>query len=162
MSSKLPSSQTIIYQLILFLSFSLSVNYFTELKIVNFFSYVLFHLTLIYFMFYYFNFFLFFLYFLYGIFFDIFLINYISPHLISFLILISLFYLLKKYLLNLSSNRISFIILLIALILFALEALISYTFFNYPIDYKNLTNIFLTTTVIFIPILLLFSKIDKI
>ena len=162
MSSKLPSSQTIIYQLILFLSFSLSVNYFTELKIVNFFSYVLFHLTLIYLMFYYFNFALFFLYFLYGIFFDIFLINYISPHLISFLILISLFYLLKKYLLNLSSNRISFIILLIALILFALEALISYTFFNYPIDYKNLTNIFLTTTVIFIPILLLFSKIDKI
>ena len=150
MSSKLPSSQTIIYQLILFLSFSLSVNYFTELKIVNFFSYVLFHLTLIYLMFYYFNFILFFLYFLYGIFFDIFLINFISPHLISFLILISLFYLLKKYLLNLSSNKISFIILFI-----------SYTLFNYPINYESLRNIFLTTTIIFIPVLLLFSKIDK-
>ena len=162
MSSKLLSSQSIIYQLILFFSFSLSVNYFTELIIVNFFSYVLFHLTLIYIMFYYFNFILFFIYFLYGIFFDFFLINYISPHLISFLILISLFYFLKKYLLNLSSNKISFIILVIALILFSLEAFLSYILFNYPIDYENLRNIFITTAIIFIPTLLLFSKIDKI
>jgi len=113
-------------------------------------------------MFYYFNFILFFIYFLYGIFFDFFLINYISPHLISFLILLSLFYFLKKYLLNLSSNKISFIILVIALILFSLEALLSYILFNYPIDYENLRNIFITTVIIFIPTLFLFSKIDNI
>jgi len=72
MLSKLLSSQTIIYHLILFFSFSLSVNYFVDLEFINFFSYVFFHLTLIYVVFYFFHFSLIFISFLYGIFFDIF------------------------------------------------------------------------------------------
>ena len=161
MFSKLLSSQIIIYHLILFFSFSLSVNYFVDLEFINLLSYVFFHLTLIYLVFYSFHFYLIFISFLYGIFFDIFLIDFISPHLISFLIFVFLFYYSKKYLLNFSSSTISFIIILVTLLMFVSETLIANIFFNYPINYKNLSSLFFTSLIIFFPSLFIFSKIDK-
>ena len=161
MFSKLLSSQTIIYHLILFFSFSLSVNYFVDLEFINFFSYVFFHLTLIYLVFYFFHFFLIFFSFLYCIFFDIFLIDFISPHLISFLVFVFLFYYSKKYLLNFTSTTISYIIIGVTLLMFVSETLIANIFFNYPINYQNLSWLFFTTLIIFFPSLFIFSKIDK-
>ena len=139
MVSKLLSSQTIIYHLILFFSFSLSVNFFINLEFINFLSYVFFHLTLIYLVFYFFHFSLIFISFLYGVFFDIFLIDFISPHLISFLVFVFLFYYTKKFLLNFSSSTISYIIIGITLLMFVSETLIANIFFNYPINYQNLS-----------------------
>ena len=161
MFSKLLSSQIIIYHLILFFSFSLSVNYFVDLEFINFISYVFFHLTLIYLVFYFFHFSLFFISFLYGIFFDIFLIDFISPHLISFLVFVFLFYYSKKYLLNFSSSTISYIIIGVILIMFISETLIANIFFNYPINYQNLSWLFFTSLIVFFPSLFIFSKIDK-
>ena len=161
MLSKLLSSQIIIYHCILFFSFSLSVNYFVDLEIINFLAYVLFHLTLIYLVFYYFHFSLIFLYFLYGIFLDVFLIDNISPHLISFLIFVVLFYFTKKYILNLSSNTVSYLIISLTLIMFISEGLIAKFQYNYPINYENLGWLFITSIIIFFPSLLVFSKIDK-
>ena len=161
MFSKLLSSQTIIYHLILFFSFSLSVNYFVDLEFINFFSYVFFHLTLIYLVFYFFHFSLIFISFLYGIFFDIFLIDFISPHLISFLVFVFLFYYSKKYLLNFTSTTISYIIIGVTLLMFVSETIIANIFFNYPINYQNLSWLFFTTLIIFFPSLFIFSKIDK-
>jgi len=161
MLSKLLSSQIIIYHCILFFSFSLSVNYFLNLEIINYLAYVCFHLTLIYLFFYFFHFALIFITFLYGIFFDIFLVDNLSPHLITFLIFVILFYFTKKYLLNLSSNKISYIIIIFTLLMFASEALIANLLFNYPINYENFLWIFITFIIIFYPTLVLFSKIDK-
>ena len=161
MLPKLLSSQTIIYHLILFFSFSLSVNYFVDLEFINFISYVFFHLTLIYIVFYFFHFSLFFISFLYGVFYDIFLIDFISPHLISFLVFIFLFYYSKKYLLNLSSRTVSYIILGVTLLMFLSETLIANIFFNYPINYQNLSWLFFTSLIVFFPSLFIFSKIDK-
>lgn len=161
MISKLLSSQIIIYNLILFFSFSLSVNYFLNLEFVSYFSYALFHLTLVYLVFYFFHFSFIFISFLYGIFFDIFLINFISPHLISFLAFVFLFYYTKKYLLNFSSNKISYIIISVTFMILILEILIANVFFNYPINYKNLGWLFLTLITIFLPSLFIFSKIDQ-
>ena len=161
MVSKLLSSQTIIYHFILFFSFSLSVNYFINLEFINFLSYVFFHLTLIYLVFYFFHFSLIFISFLYGVFFDIFLIDFISPHLISFLVFVFLFYYTKKFLLNFSSSTISYIIIGITLLMFVSETLIANIFFNYPINYQNLSWLFFTSLIIFFPSLFLFSKIDK-
>ena len=161
MFSKLLSSQTIIYHLILFFSFSLSVNYFVDFEFINFFSYVFFHLTLIYLVFYFFHFSLIFISFLYGVFFDIFLIDFISPHLISFLVFVFLFYYSKKYLLNFSSSTISYIIIGVTLLMFISETLIANIFFNYPINYQNLSWLFFTSLIIFFPSLFVFSKIDK-
>ena len=161
MVSKLLSSQTIIYHLILFFSFSLSVNYFINLEFINFLFYVFFHLTLIYLVFYFFHFSLIFISFLYGVFFDIFLIDFISPHLISFLVFVFLFYYTKKFLLNFSSSTISYIIIGITLLMFVSETLIANIFFNYPINYQNLSWLFFTSLIIFFPSLYVFSKIDK-
>ena len=161
MLSKLLSSQIIIYHLILFTSFSLSVNYFVNLEFINFLSYVFFHLTLIYLIFYFFHFSLIFVSFLYGIFLDIFLIDFISPHLISFLVFVFIFYYTKKYLLNFSSSTISYIIIGLTLLMFVLETLIANIFFNYPINYQNLSWLFFTLLIIFFPSLFIFSKIDK-
>jgi len=161
MLSKLLRSQIIIYHCILFFSFSLSVNYFFNLEIVNYLSYVCFHLTLIYLFFYFFHFFLIFLTFLYGIFFDIFLVDNIAPHLITFLIFILLFYLTKKNLLNLSSSNVSYMMIILTLMMFVSEALIANLLFNYPINYENFLWIFITFIIIFYPTLVLFSKIDK-
>ena len=161
MSLKLLSSKTAIYQFILFLSFSISVNHFIDLKFINYLAYVFFHLILIYLVFYYFNFFLFFLFFLYGILFDFFLIDYISPHLIVYLSFILIFYFTKKYLLNFSPNKISYIIFFSILIMFIEEALIANFFFSYPLKFDNLGWLFLTTLIIFLPSMLLFSRIDK-
>ena len=161
MFSKLLSSQTIIYHLILFFSFSLSVNYFVNLEFINFLSYVFFHLTLIYLVFYFFHFSLIFISFLYGVFFDIFLIDYISPHLISFLVFIFIFYYSKKYLLNLSSRIISYIIIGVTFLMFVSETLIANIFFNYPINYQNLSWLFFIVLIVFFPSLFIFSKIDK-
>jgi len=158
---KLLSSQTIIYHLILFFCFSLSVNYFVDLAFINFLSYVFFHLTFIYFVFYFFHFSLIFISFLYGVFFDIFLIDYISPHLISFLLFVYLFYYNKKYLLNFSSTTISIIIIVVTLVIFVSETLIANIFFNYPINYQNLSSLLFTLLIIFFPSLFIFSKIDK-
>ena len=161
MFPKLLSSQLIIYNIVLFFSFSLSVNYFVDFEIVNYLAYVLFHLTLVYLVFYFFNFYLIFVSFLYGIFFDIFLIDNISPHLISFLIFVILFYFIKKYLLNLSSNKISFLIIFITFTMFLSEAIIANLQFNYPINFNNLVWLFATTIILFLPSSLIFSKIDK-
>ena len=161
MLSKLLSSQIIIYHCILFFSFSLSVNYFFNLEIVNYIGYVFFHMTLIYLFFYFFHFSLIFVIFLYGIFFDIFLIDNISPHLITFIIFAVLFYFTKKYLLNLSSIKIGYIIIILTLMMFVLEFLIANLFFNYPINYENFLWIFITFIIIFYPTLVVFSKIDK-
>ena len=161
MLSKLLSSQILIYHCILFFSFSLSVNYFLNLEIVNYIAYVFFHLTLIYLFFYFFHFLLYFIIFLYGIFFDIFLIDNISPHLITFIIFAVLFYFTKKYLLNLSSIRVSYIIIILILAMFVFEILIANLLFNYPINYENFLWIFITFIIIFYPTLVLFSKIDK-
>ena len=161
MVPKLLSSQIIIYHLILFFCFSLSVNYFVSLEFVNFLSYVFFHLTLIYLVFYFFHLSLILISFLYGIFFDIFLIDYISPHLISFLVFVFLFYYNKKYLLNFSSSTISYIIIGVTLLMFLSETLIANIFFNYPINYQNLSWLFFTSFIVFFPSLFIYSKIDK-
>ena len=161
MFPKLLSSQILIYNFILFFSFSLSVNYFVDFEIVNYIAYVLFHLTLVYLVFYFFKFYLIFLSFLYGIFFDVFLIDNISPHLISFLIFVALFYFTKKYLLNLSSNKVSFLIICITLSMFFFEAIIANLQFNYPLNFENLIRLFTITIILFFPSLLIFSKIDK-
>ena len=161
MFPKLLSSQIIIYNCILFFSFSLSVNYFANFEIVNYIAYALFHLTLVYLVFYLFNFYLIFLSFLYGIFLDIFLIDNISPHLISFLIFVVVFNFTKKYLLNLSSNKVSFLIILITLCIFFFETIIANLQFNYPVNFENLFRLFITTIILFFPSLLIFSKIDK-
>ena len=95
--------------IILILSFSISVNSFILFPNINNTFYILFHLTLIYLIFYHYHYYLYVIVLVYGILFDILLFNNIGVHLITFLILLFLFVFLKKYLIRFSSYQIIFI-----------------------------------------------------
>ena len=147
--------------IILIISFSISVNSFTLFPNVNNAFYVLFHLTFIYLIFYHYHYYLYVVALVYGILFDILLLNYVGTHLITFLSLLIFFVLLKKYLIRLSSYQIIFVyfITLIALLLF--EQILANLINNYKFNLSLIFNFFLISLIIFIPTVFLFTKLDK-
>ncbi len=147
--------------IILIISFSISVNSFTLFPNVNNAFYVLFHLTFIYLIFYHYHYYLYVVALVYGVLFDILLLNYVGTHLITFLSLLIFFVLLKKYLIRLSSYQIIFVyfITLIALLLF--EQILANLINNYKFNLSLIFNFFLISLIIFIPTVFLFTKLDK-
>ena len=158
--SKLLNS-SIKLNIILIISFSISVNSFILFPNINNAFYVLFHLTFIYLIFYHYHYYLYVVAMVYGILFDILLLNYIGAHLITFLSLLIFFVLLKKYLIRLSSYQIIFIyfITLIALLLF--EQFLANLINDYKFNGFLILNFFLISLIIFIPTVFLFNKLDK-
>ena len=149
------------YHLILFLSFSISLNNLIEFEYVNLFFYVLAHLLIIYLCFYYFHFFLYFVFFFYGIFFDIFLLNNIGPHLLVFIFLLVIISFLKKFLFNLSSIKIFFIIIVLMFLIFLFEMIFADIILNYNFDYHKYIQLCIIGAIIIFPVVFLFSKIDR-
>lgn len=149
------------YHAILFFCFSISLNNLIEFEYVNIVFYTLFHITIVYLSFYYFHFILFFIFFLYGIFYDIFLFNNIGPHLISFIVLLSIIFLLKKYLYHLSTYRIFYTLVVFILLIFIFEMVLADIFFNYAINFFKFFQIGMISVILLFPIIFLFSKIDK-
>ena len=149
------------YHAILFFCFSISLNNLIEFEYVNIVFYTLFHITIVYLSFYYFHFILFFIFFLYGIFYDIFLFNNIGPHLISFIVLLSIIFLLKKYLYHLSSYRVFYTLVVFILLIFIFEMVLAGIFFNYAINFFKFFQIGMISVILLFPIIFLFSKIDK-
>ena len=103
----------IIYNILLIIFFSLTVNGFPFFPIVNIIFYTIFHFLIIYLGIYYYRKKLYLLYFLYGLGLDLFLINEIGPHLIVLMLALIIFYLTFKYLNNLRKLNI-YLMLLIA------------------------------------------------
>ena len=149
------------YHLILFLSFSISLNNLIEFEYVNLFFYVLAHLIIIYLCFYYFNFFLYFVFFFYGIFFDIFLLNNICPHLFVFIFLLVIVSFLKKFLFNLSSNKIFYVFIVLMFLVFLFEMIFADIILNYNFDYYEYIKLCIIGAIIIFPVTFLFSKIDR-
>ena len=154
-------SSVYFYHLILFLSFSISLNNVIEFEYVNLFFYVLAHLLIIYLCFYYFNFFLYFVFFFYGVFFDIFLLNNIGPHLLVFIFLLVIISFLKKFLFNLSSIKIFFVIIVLLFLIFLFEMIFADIILNYNFDYYKYIKLCIIGAIIISPVFLLFSKIDR-
>ena len=161
MTSKRLNNPSIYYQLILFFSFSISINYFVELKYVNLIFYIFFHITFIYISFYYFHYYLFFVAFIYGIFFDLILINNIAPHLMTFLFLLVFIYLIRKRLFYLKQNKISFTILVLLFIILFFEMFIASVLFNYSIQFDLIFKFMIISVILFLPAFYFFSKIDN-
>ena len=153
-----PSSKL---NIILIISFSISVNSFILFPNVNNAFYVLFHLTLIYLIFYHYHYYLYVVALIYGILFDILLLNNIGPHLITFLSLLLLFAFLKKYLIRLSSYQTIFIYFITLIILLLIEQLLANLIRNYKFNMDYFFNFFLISLIIFIPTVFLFTKLDK-
>ena len=147
--------------IILIISFSISVNSFVLFPNVNNAFYILFHLTLIYLIFYHYHYYLYVIALIYGILFDILLLNNIGAHLITFLSLLILFMLLRKYLIRLSSYQIIFIYFITLITLLLIEQFLANIIHNYNFNISSFFNFFLLSLIIFIPTIFLFTKLDK-
>ena len=120
----------ILLNLILFFSFSISVNTIIGYEDLNLLFYIFFHITFIYTLFYYYNYSIFVFGLFYGLLFDIFLLNEISVHLIIFIILILLYILIKKYLFLISSFQVSITIYITLITILFFEIILSYFIAN--------------------------------
>ena len=147
--------------IILIISFSISVNSFILFPNINNAFYVLFHLTLIYLIFYHYHYYLYFVALIYGILFDILLLNNIGVHLISFISILFSFILLRKYLIRLSSYQIIFIYFITLIIFLLFEQLLANLLYNYKINMSSFFNFVLISFIIFIPTVFLFNKLEK-
>ena len=147
--------------IILIISFSISVNSFIQFHHINTVFYVLFHLTIIYIIFYHYHYYLFVISFLYGILFDILLFNTLGAHLITFLSLLVLFILLRKYLIRLSSYQIIVIYFFTLIFLLLTEQFIANFINDYKFNILSFLNFFVISLLIFIPSIFLFTKLDR-
>ena len=152
---------TIKLNIILIISFSISVNSLILLPNINNAFYLLFHLTFIYLIFYHYHYYLYLVALLYGILFDILLLNNIGVHLISFISILFSFILLRKYLIRLSSYQIIFIYFITLIIFLLFEQLLANLLYNYKINMSSFFNFILISLIIFIPTIFLLSKLDK-
>mgnify|MGYP001367332207 FL=1 len=147
--------------IILIISFSISVNSFILFPNVNNAFYILFHLTLIYLIFYHYHYYLYIVALIYGILFDILLLNNIGTHLITFLSLLIFFLLLRKFLIRLSSYQIIFIYFITLISLLLIEQILANLIHNYKFNISSFFNFFLISLIIFIPTIFFFTKLDK-
>ena len=147
--------------IILIISFSISVNSFTLLPNINNSFYVLFHLTFIYLIFYHYHYYLYLVALIYGILLDILLLNNIGVHIITFLSLLIIFVLLRKYLIRLSSFQIIFIYFITLIFLLLIEQILANLIHNYKFNISSIFNFILISLIIFIPTVFLFTKLDK-
>ena len=147
--------------IILIISFSISVNSFILFPNINNAFYILFHLTLIYLIFYHYHYYLYVIALIYGILFDVLLFNNIGAHLITFLIILFLFVFLRKYLIRLSSYQIIFIYFITLIILLLIEQFLANLIHNYKFNMSSFLNFFLISLIIFVPTVFLFTKLDK-
>ena len=152
---------TLLFNFILVTSFSISVNTFVGIQNINIIFYIIFHLSFIYFLFYHYHYLFYLLAFVYGVLFDIFLLNSIGAHLISFIILISLYVFVKKYLFLLSSFQISITIFITLIGTIFIEMLIAYFFNNINITFSNLFRYFFISAIIFIPSIYILNNLDR-
>ncbi len=150
-----------IFNVLLIITFSISVNSFNEINIINTLSYILFHLTFIYFLFYHYHYSHFFLVLIYGVLFDIFLLNTIGGHLICLILLILIYLSFKKYLFLLSPNQLSIIIFITLIFTVYIEILLAFLLNNIYFSVTSLFSYFVISSIIYIPAIYILNKIDR-
>ena len=149
------------YNIILLFVFSVAVNGVINISFINLIFYCFLHFTIIYLGMYYYRKSLYLFYFLYGLGLDIFWINEIGPHLMIFMIVLFFFYLVYKYLYNLSSIQIYLILITVQLLMFFLEMILSQVLFNYVFNFELFFRLILMTLIMSYPVFYLFLKLDN-
>ena len=150
-----------IYIFILVISSSILIRGVPEFSVINFITYLFIHILLIYIGIYHFKITLYFVYFITGIILDIFLLNEIGPHILSFMMLILLLSQLQRFIILLSSNMILLIIIFILFLFLICEMFLSLILFNFSFEIFNLLKSILISLLISYPTFYFFNKIDK-
>ena len=150
-----------IYIILLVISSSILIRGVPEFPVINFLMYLFIHILLIYLSIYHFKITLYFVFFITGIIFDIFLLNELGTHILTFMILILILSKLKKFITLLSSQSIFVLITIILFLTIICEMLISFMLFNFSFEISNLLKSIFAILLISYPIYYLFNKIDK-
>ena len=151
----------VLFNLILLFSFSVTVNSYVQIQNINIIFYIIFHLTFVYFLFYQYHYSLFIIGFIYGILLDIFLINEIGSHLITFLILIILYTQLKKYLFQLNSFQISITIFVTLNIILISELVFAFLINDIYFNSFQVIKYIVISFILLVPSLFVLNKIDN-
>ena len=151
----------IIYNILLIIFFSLTVNGVPLFPILNIIFYSIFHFLIIYLGIYYYRKKLYLVYFLYGLGLDLFLINEIGPHLIVFMLALIIFYLTFKYLNNLRKLNIYLMFLITQMTMICFEMIISQLMFGFSFHLNHFLEIVFLSIMLSYPIFIIFSKIDR-
>ena len=152
----------IIYNILLIIFFSLTVNGVPLFPILNIIFYSIFHFLIIYLGIFYYRKKLYLIYFLYGLGLDLFWINEIGPHLITFMLTLSIFYLTFKYLNNLRKSNIYLMLLMTQITMILFEMFISQMMFGFSFNLSYFLKIALLSIIFSYPIFIIFSKIDRV
>ena len=151
----------IIYNILLIIFFSLTVNGVPLFPILSIICYSIFHFLIIYIVIYYYRKKLYLIYFLYGLGLDLFWIDEIGPHLITFMFALSIFYFTFKYLNNLRKLNIYLMLLTIQITMILFEMFISQMMFGFSFNFSYFLKIALLSIILSYPIFIIFSKIDR-
>jgi len=150
-----------LYNIFLLFLFSLIINSHKLPLSISKIFYCLFFFILVYLGIYYFRKSLYLIYFFYGLFLDIFLLDGLGPHLLVFIIYLFFINLYLKYLYNLSSVKVYFVILTSVLLMLFLQIFLTYFIFDMNIFFKNFIEVLIISIIFSLPIFLFFSKIDQ-
>ena len=151
----------VLFNIILVFSFSVTVNSYVQIQNINIIFYIIFHLTFVYFLFYQYHYSLFIIGFIYGILLDIFLINEIGSHLITFLILILLYTQIRKYLFQLNSFQISLTIFVTLNIILISELVFAFLINDIYFNFFQVIKYIVISFILLVPSLFVLNKIDN-
>ena len=154
-------SSFVIYNILLIIFFSLTVNGLPIIPIVNKIFFAIFHFLIIYMGIYYYRKKLYLVYFLYGLGLDMFWLNEIGPHLIVFMSSLIIFYLTFKYLNNFRKLNIYLILLVIQTTMILFEMIVSQLMFGHSFVFNNFLQIIFFSIIFSYPVFIIFSKIDR-
>ena len=152
----------VIYNFLLLILFSITVNTIDFYNIINLLSYILLHYIFVYLSIYYHHNLNYIIFFVYGLAIDILLINEIGPHILSLMTLLIFLNLSKKFIKSLSSKKMYIIIVLILNLIILFEMVLSLILFNYYFDILYFIGLVIISLFISYPTLLFFKKIDNI
>ena len=151
-----------VYNIILLVIFAIIVNPINDLLILYYSLYCIFHFLIIYLGIYHYRKSLYIIFFLYGLGLDLLWINEIGPHLLTFVFLLLVLQLFKKYIINFNYFRIYFFLILIQIFMIFIELFLSFILFSYPINLFFMIKVFILSLVLSYPLFIIFSKIDLI
>lgn len=161
MQSLLHFKSFYIYNIFLIIIFCVIINSNYNFEIFYSASYCLLYFLLIYIGIYHYKKILYIIFFFYGIGLDIFLLNEIGPHLLTFMFALILLKLISKYLYNQSSIKIYFILLILELTMIIFVMIFSKLLYNFPLNLNYIIQIIILSFILSFPIFLFFAKIDK-
>ena len=151
----------IIYNILLIIFFSLTVNGVPLFPILNIIFYSIFHFLIIYLGIYYYKLKLYIIYFLYGLGLDFFLLNEFGPPLIVFMLVLIIFYSTFKYLNNLKTLNMYLILLVTQITIILFEKIISQLMFGFYFNLNDFLEIAIFSIILSYPVFYIFSKIDR-